>query len=105
MFSRVTLLEVDVVRTTVKEALGVFNDRVLPELRSQPGYEGVYVFANAEGRGMIVSFWSSDEAATAPPAAAWYSRQLEEHLTLFRSPPGRESYEVLFADAPVATPG
>ena len=105
MFSRVTLLEVDVVRTSVEEALGVFNERVLPQLRSQPGYEGVYVFANAEGRGMIVSFWSSEEAAAAGTANGWYSRQLEENLTLFRSPPGRERYEVLFAEAPATTAG
>jgi len=105
MFSRVTLLEVDVVRTSVEQALGIFSDRVLPELRRQPGYEGVYVFANAEGRGMIVSFWSSEEAAAAGAADDWYSQQLEEHLTLFRSPPGRERYEVLFAEAPAPAAG
>lgn len=105
MFSRVTLLEVDVVRTSVEEALGIFNERILRQLRSQPGYEGVYVLANAEGRGMIVSFWSSEEAAAAGAADGWYSQQLEEHLTLFRSPPGRERYKVLFAESPAATAG
>ena len=105
MYSRVTLLEVDVMRTTVDDALATFTGRVLPGLREQPGYEGAYVFANDEGRGMIVTFWESEDAAASDAAQGWYQRQLDENLTLFRSPPGRGRYEVRFAEAPAATPG
>jgi heme-degrading monooxygenase HmoA len=100
MFSRVTQLEVDPVRASVEGALKVFSDEVLPDLEVQPGYEGVYVFANEDGRGMLVSFWDSEEAAAAGVGDGWYSKKLEEHVTLFRAPPGRDRYQVLFADPP-----
>ncbi len=87
-------------RASVEGALKVFSDEVLPELREQPGYEGVYVFANEEGHGMIVTFWASEEEAAAGATEGWYASKLEQHVTLFRAPPGRERYAVLFADRP-----
>ena len=100
MFSRVTQLEVDPVRASVEGALKVFSDQVLPGLKEQPGYEGVYVFANQDGRAMLVSFWDTEEAAAAGMDEGWYSKTIDEHVTLFRAPPGRERYQVLFADPP-----
>jgi hypothetical protein len=99
MYSRVTLLEVDTMRTSTAEALGLFTEDVLPALQEQDGYEGVLVLTTPEGKGMIVSFWESEEAADA--AAAFATGAVEQHLTLFRAPPGREHYEVAFADLPV----
>src|SRR3954452_137510 len=95
MFSRVTQLEIDLMRTSVAGALRVFADQVMPELQTQPGYEGVYVFASEEGRGMVVTFWDSAAAAEEGVDDGWYAGALEAHVTLFRSPPGRERYEVL----------
>jgi hypothetical protein len=99
MYSRVTLLEVDTMRTSTAEALGLFTEDVLPALQEQDGYEGVLVLTTPEGKGMIVSFWESEEAADA--ATAFATGAVERHLTLFRAPPGREHYEVAFADLPV----
>jgi heme-degrading monooxygenase HmoA len=99
MYSRVTLLEVDTVRTSTAEALELFTEDVLPALQEQDGYEGVLVLTTPEGKGMIVSFWESEEAAEA--AAAFARGAVERHMTLFRAPPGREQYEVAFADLPV----
>jgi heme-degrading monooxygenase HmoA len=103
VYSRVTQFEVDVLRVRVEDALAMYRERILPELHEQPGYEGVYVFMSPEGRGMIVSFWDSEEAAAAGAMDGWYAKTLEEHMTLFRSPPGRERYEVLLAETPAAT--
>jgi heme-degrading monooxygenase HmoA len=105
VFSRVTQFEIDVLRATVEEALAMYREHVLPELREQPGYEGAYVLANADGRGMVVSFWESEEAAAAGATGGWYAQKLEQYMTLFRSPPGRERYEVLLAEAPATTAG
>jgi hypothetical protein len=98
MFSRVTLLEVDPVRTDPDAALERFREEVLPRLRDQPGYEGAFVLLNPEGQGMTLSLWSTEEAleATAPLAAA----ALQQFATVFRAPPGREQYEVRLADLP-----
>ncbi|MDH3226329.1 MAG: hypothetical protein OEM67_04480 [Thermoleophilia bacterium] len=102
MYSRVTQLEIDTMRTSVDAALALFREQVLPELREQPGYEGVMVFATREGKALIVSFWDSAEAAEVGAAAGFYAEQLERHVTLFRSPPGREGYEVVLTEMPSA---
>ena len=54
MFSRVTQLEIDTVGPASMTRWAL-RDEVLPRLRTQPGYEGVYVLATAEGKGMILS--------------------------------------------------
>ena len=64
---------------------------------------GVAVLVTEEGKGLIASFWESEEAAAA--AAGFATGAVEEHLTLFRSPPGREHYRVALAELPfVAVP-
>ena len=103
MYSRVTLFEIDTVRTDVAAAVELFKDDVLPRLHEKDGYAGVVVLANPEGQGMIVSVWETEAAAarTAPMA----SEALQRHVTLFRSPPGREEYEVAFAELPTVAVG
>lgn len=100
MYARATLLEIDALRTSVREALGVFEQDVLPRLRDQPGYEGVLVCSTADGKGMLVTLWASAEAAEPEGEHGFYAQTLERHMTLFRAPPDRQSYEVLFAEAP-----
>ena len=103
MYSRVTLLELDTVRIPADEALGLFKREVVPHLHDQTGYEGVLVFLNPEGKGMLVTFWSSEEDATA--SAPFAAGALERYTMLFKSPPGREQYEVAFAEMPGVTVG
>jgi hypothetical protein len=98
MYSRVTLLEIDTLRTTVDQAVELFEDSVLPDLREQDGYEGVVVFANPDGKALLVSVWDSEDDAA---ASADFAREaLERFVTLFRAPPGREQYEVRLAEMP-----
>ena len=98
MYSRVTLLEIDTLRTTVDEAVDLFEERVLPDLREQDGYEGIVVLANPDGKAMLISVWDSEEDAIA--SAAFAREMLEQFVTLFRAPPGREQYEVRLAEMP-----
>ena len=100
MYSRVMQLEIDTLRTTVEEAVHLFEEQVLPALREQDGYEGVAVLANPEGQAEVVTFWDTREAATR--AAAFGSASLERFVTIFRSPVGREQYEVVLAELPEA---
>lgn len=100
MYARTTQLEIDTLRVSLDAALATFEDAVLPRLRQQPGFRGVYVLANPDGRSMLVTFWATAEAADAGPGPGWYPDLLEEYMTLFRSPPGRERYEVRFAIPP-----
>ena len=102
MYARVTLLEIDTVRVSIDDALALFETDVLPRLQDQPGFRGVQVFTNADGKGLITSFWeTAEEAAT--DRSDFYTEALESHATLFRSPPGRESYEVRRSDLMAGT--
>ncbi len=98
MYSRVTLLEIDTMRIGVDEAVAVFKDQVLPSLEELDGYAGVAVLATPEGKGMIITVWDTEEAAD--EAAQFATSAVEDRITLFRSPPGREHYEVVLADMP-----
>lgn len=101
MHSRVTLLEVDTLRHDIDAAVESFNAEVLPRLQELDGYEGVVVMVNPEGPGMIVSFWRDAESMEA--ASGFATGAVERFATLFRSPPGREHYEVRLIDAPTGS--
>lgn len=103
MYSRVTLLEIDTMRIDIDDAAALFRAEVAPGLREQEGYEGAVALATPEGKGMIITFWETEEGAR--DASGFASAELERLVTMFKSPPGREYYEVAFADmAGVAVP-
>jgi heme-degrading monooxygenase HmoA len=101
MYSRVILLEIDTLRVDVDDAVTLFRENVLPRLRELEGFEGVAVLVTDEGKGLIASFWESEEAAAATSGFA--AGALEEHMTLFSSPPGRDHYRVALAELPGVT--
>ena len=98
MFARVTLFEIDTLRIDLNDALEQFKKLIVPEARKQEGYEGMYVMRTPEGKGLIMSLWASEEAATAGLTSGYYDEQVAKFVTLFRSPPGREHYEVVIAE-------
>ena len=100
MYSRITLLEFDPVRFNVSETLERFKAAVLPELRDQPGFEGALVLANDEAKGLVLTLWASKEDADAGLATGFWDAQVERFVTLYAAPPGREGYEVVYAEMP-----
>ena len=100
MIARVTLAEIDAVRVDVVDAVRLFEESVLPELRELEGYEGAYVLATPEGKGLVMTFWTDEEAAAAGITSGHYAAQVEKFVTFFGAPPGREQYQVVVADAP-----
>jgi heme-degrading monooxygenase HmoA len=104
MYSRVTLFELDTVRFDLGDAVERFNDLVVPALREQPGYAGVYVLVNPDGKGLVLTFWDREEDAAAGLRSGFYAAQVETFVTLFRAPAGREGYEVVLADKPAYAP-
>ena len=107
MIARVTTADIDTVRTSVEEAVAVFRESVLPALHEQPGFEGSYVLLSPEGKALVVTFWATVEDAEAGLAGArsFYAEQVAKFATIYRSPPGRDSYDVVLAEAPAATVG
>jgi heme-degrading monooxygenase HmoA len=102
MIARATMAELDPVRMSVDEAVELFRESVVPALHEQPGYEGVYVLVSPEGQALVLTFWESEEAADAGLAGSrsFYSEQVEKFVTLYRAPPGRETYDVVLAEEP-----
>ena len=100
MFARVTLFEIDTLRVSLDDALEQFKELVVPEVRKQEGYEGLYVRHTPEGKGLIMSLWASKEAAVAGVESGYYDEQVAKFVSVFRAPPGRDNYEVVFAEAP-----
>ena len=70
MYSRVTLLEIDTVRVDMDSALELFRERVLPQLREQNGYEGVYVLTTPDGKALIMSLWETEDDAAGTTAGS-----------------------------------
>ncbi len=103
MFARVTLFEIDTLRTSLDDALEQFKELIVPEARKQEGYEGMYVMRTPEGKGVIMSLWASEEAAAAGVTSGYYDEQVAKFVAVFRAPPGREHYEVVIAEAPGMT--
>lgn len=105
MHARVTLLEIDTLQTSARDAVALFEREVLPALREQEGYRGVYVLATPEGKGVLMSLWETAAQADAGAVRGFYAETLERYVTLFASPPGREAYEVALADLPAQALG
>jgi heme-degrading monooxygenase HmoA len=104
MIARVTLAEIDAVRMSIPRAVERFEQTVLPGLRDEDGYEGCYVLATPEGKTLVVTFWRDEESARRTLASGLYRQNVEKFVILLRSPPGREAYEVVVADAPALAP-
>jgi heme-degrading monooxygenase HmoA len=109
MYARVTLFELDTVRLSLNEALSRFEAQVLPALRTQPGYEGVYALVTPEGKGLLLSLWQTEHDAEAGVESGYYDEQLAKFFMVLRTPPGRDHYEVIFSEvvtpSPVAAAG
>ncbi len=105
MIARVTLAEIDPVRMGVEQATRLFEDSVVPALREQEGYEGAYVLLSDQGKVLALTFWESEATAGAGlrGTRSFYAEQIDKFVTLYRSSPGREMYDVVVADAPAVT--
>ena len=101
MYSRVTLLEIDTLRVDIDDVLERFETEILPRVRELDGYEGITVMVTPEGKGMVVSFWESEEAVNRSAGVA--AAAIEEFVTVYRAPPGRELYRVAYAEMPQVT--
>jgi len=97
MFARVTLFEIDTLRIPIQDAEKLFDEQVVPLLQQQPGFSGFYVMRTPEGKGMVLSLWSTEHAAQSGIESGYYQQQLAKFVTFMRQPPGREHYEVVRA--------
>ena len=102
MVARVTVAEIDPVRQNPRRAIERFQAELIPALHEQDGYEGCYVLLSEEGKVLVISLWSSEEAAHASQVSGFYQSQIEKlsDVVFYRASPGREAYDVVVAEAP-----
>lgn len=100
MFARVTLFEVDTTRVSFDSALERFKELLLPALRKQPGYKGLYVMRTPEGKGLLMTLWETEGAAQAGVESGFYDEKVAKMVMLLRQPPGRDHYEVVLVEGP-----
>jgi hypothetical protein len=106
VYARVTTLEVDTVRVGVEEALARYREEFVPRLQEQEGYAGVIAFATPEGKGLVITLWESEEAARSTEGEeGFYSEIIGSFMTVFKAPPGRGHYELVFSDVPALSTG
>jgi heme-degrading monooxygenase HmoA len=99
--ARVTLAEIDTVRMSMAAAVERFRELIVPALADQDGFEGFYLLTTDQGKGIVLTFWTDDEAAEHSLESGYYAEQLRKFVTFFSAPPGREQYAVSLGDAPV----
>ena len=100
MVARVTLAEIDVTRMRLSDAVEMYEHSVIPAQHEQDGYEGGYVLTTPEGKALVIAFWRDEDAADRGMTSGFYDEQVRKFVTIFRSPPGREIYDVAVADVP-----
>jgi heme-degrading monooxygenase HmoA len=103
VIARTTMVEVDPVRMSIGDAIELFRGSVAPALREQEGYGGFYVLLTPEGKALVLTFWTDEAAAEAGLSSGFYAEQVGKFVTVFGAEPGRETYDVVLADAPVLT--
>jgi len=107
MVARATIAEIDFVRMGLHEAVDLFRDSVVAALREQEGYEGALVLVSPQGQALALTFWQDEEAADAglEGGRSFYAEQVEKFVTIYRAPPGRETYDVVVDDFPATVSG
>ena len=102
MVARVTLAEIDPVRQDPRVAIERFESVLVPALHEQDGYEGCHVLLSEEGKVLVITLWTSEEAARATRVSGFYQAQIEKlsEFVVYRSAPGREAYDVVVSDLP-----
>lgn len=102
MVARATIAEIDFLRMSLEESVDLFRDSVVAALREQDGYEGCLVLVSPQGQALALTFWRDEESADAGLAGgrSFYAEQVEKFVTIYRSPPGRETYTVVLDDLP-----
>jgi hypothetical protein len=102
MIARVLEGEIDAVRMSLDDAVDVVRGSVVPALRDQEGYGGMYLLLTDEGKALAISLWITEEAAEAGTVDSrpLYEDEIEKFTAIYRAAPGRETYRVALADGP-----
>jgi heme-degrading monooxygenase HmoA len=79
------------------EAIGIYQESVVPAAKEQPGFAGFLVLVNRHaGTAISISLWETEDDLKASETSGYLQEQLAKFADVFvpNRLPGRESYEV-----------
>ena len=77
MIARVLEGEVDAVRMSLDDAVDVVRGSVVPVLRDQEGYGGMYLLPTDEGKALAISLWKPRKQSRPEPLRTSSTRSSE----------------------------
>ncbi len=93
MFARVT--SVSVQPDKVAEVVRIYNESILPAVKSASGNHGVFLLIDAAtGKGMSITMWNTQADGEATDSSGFYREQVAKVSPFFSSPPSLDVYEV-----------
>ena len=93
MFARILWFQFNIDK--LDEAAKRVEDRVIPAIKSQKGFRGLYLFSDRKaGKGMAITLWGSEEDAIADEQSGKMQERSSWFQDFFTSTPVREGYEV-----------
>ena len=79
----------------VGEAVRIYRESVLPELKGLQGFEGGYVLTNAEsGKCYVIGLWHTQEDAERFQSSGSFREQASKFEDVLAEAPTREIFEV-----------
>ena len=86
MIARVLEGEIDAVRMSLDEAVDTVRGSVVPALRDQQGYGGMYLLLTDEGKALAISLWTTEEAAESGTVDSrpLYEEEIEKFTAIYR---------------------
>ena len=93
MHARIVTVQVQLDK--LDEAIGIFQNSVIPAAQQQPGFISLLLLTDrSTGKGMSVGLWESEADLKANEASGYFQEQLAKLGGVFAGPPAREAYEV-----------
>ena len=93
MYARLTKMHFKIDR--IEHVLKLYNDSIIPAVKSQKGFKGAYLLTNRNtGKAISCTLWDSEEDAVANEESGYYQEQINKIKDFLTAPPDREGYEV-----------
>jgi heme-degrading monooxygenase HmoA len=93
MHARVTTVQLR--PDTLDASIDLYQQEILPVIKAQPGYQGVYLFTDrASGNGVSITLWTSEADAQAYETSGIYRQLVAKLASNFAAPPTLATYDV-----------
>lgn len=77
----------------LSEAVQV-SHAILPLVREQVGFVGVYLFTKSTGQNFSISIWEQEENSNFNIESGWWLEQVRKFDTIYQGPPTKEEYSI-----------